>query len=1240
MNKSIIDVVDDTRPFSAERPQDAQRHFSPNSLHTLIFSNKFSVKRSNRSSSIARRNLASEGMRYRSLKGNQKRTITNLNSTQPSIAEFNSPQAFMPRRVMQKRRKKSENLRLILSPSVRAGSQNKRKSSIVSEETTREDNLMNEKLNPKIVERWISNTLEDAKYLDIPGIISNPTYKEALTRHSIDRVRYIHHKLLNSLSKHGLGKHSVERLYKGLFVYSIGFNELVKNITKKSSNHFLIQRSIWKVYSILLEFCCKSDYTTLIGQVTQEYLENEQKMKEEFEIKHMESQTFAREIKTRYEELIKSHTKLAQDLKSEKESFKDLEKDFEEKMKIHEEEVSIRLKFENKLNDLHSLHKLLQNLKSKRKSARLHQSKSCSCERADQSKGRFVAIKEKLNTALENKIKSLEVQIEEANIEQITENYTKKLEELDELTLIAKNANIAEREANMKLETAEAHSRKVMDQRRKLELDYMNVSKEMQELNANIETKLQSIKVLERENTNFKIKASQDEIIKKEQEERIDKLYQIIEDNKEKITTMTKSNELLHEELKLAKSQLENMKEEKTNLEEKLELLEKDRLEIKDHSEQLKIFELELYNKVVDKESQLSVANREIDKLTSLISSFEKSQQKLIRKLENSSKSLQSQVKQHSDQVASLNTIIEDQGIQIKLLHSKLDGKQEYMITLQAENSQSQVKISDLMHKIESLEMSSSSLKSTIKTQSTDLTELTSKMKRIKTKCQNQERTITHLTQYKEKVEEVTNAQIQALNDEITHLRNYGDKEKDRVYMTYEDIRSQAYEYKVMCTNQREEIRQISEQVILLTNDKILDTEKITNLKKEVGKLKLDLENIKSENLHLDIKVKDNSDMIEFLKKNLELKSMGLEEYYQKYVAVYMEHYHLKNKHTVLSNRFAQYELIIKTSKSMLEALRNRKNAKVQTDFVKNHDIAIMTNLVWKDISRSGIIPSVSSNRSELSLYPNYKAEENKQKMFKSAMSYNKDLDHEANKLIKFDDSDGQFQLPIVSQKTLGTGEIFGDSKVKFSMMESQLSSIKKVVSRYDSKNSSESADELGVDLFETINQIEQGYTKENSSHKNKKKKRSKSIDIKKTQNNRIGVRAEQILKTSPSLPDYQVQKRKPLMRKKMQKKSTQKPSEKNTVVTKPLGSTKKKLVLHPMGTKSLIRDGSSTQNPITSVPREPSKPMTTKHLKTIQNLPQGDNPLETVNPPKIIKKRTQKLNMKSMIRSAYSRKR
>jgi len=65
-------------------------------------------------------------------------------------------------------------------------------------------------------------------------------------------------------------------------------------------------------------------------------------------------------VKQKYNDLIISYTKIQEDYKNEKEKFKDLEKDFKNKMKTHEEEVTIRLKFENKLNDLYSLHSNLK----------------------------------------------------------------------------------------------------------------------------------------------------------------------------------------------------------------------------------------------------------------------------------------------------------------------------------------------------------------------------------------------------------------------------------------------------------------------------------------------------------------------------------------------------------------------------------------------------------------------------------------------------------------------------------------------------------------------------------------------------------------------------------------------------------------------------------------------------------------------------------------------------------------
>ena len=50
------------------------------------------------------------------------------------------------------------------------------------------------------------------------------------------------------LSK-GIGIDNLGRLYKSLFVYSMGFNNLLKEVCSKNMN---LKKTIWKVYAILL----------------------------------------------------------------------------------------------------------------------------------------------------------------------------------------------------------------------------------------------------------------------------------------------------------------------------------------------------------------------------------------------------------------------------------------------------------------------------------------------------------------------------------------------------------------------------------------------------------------------------------------------------------------------------------------------------------------------------------------------------------------------------------------------------------------------------------------------------------------------------------------------------------------------------------------------------------------------------------------------------------------------------
>jgi len=43
------------------------------------------------------------------------------------------------------------------------------------------------KLNPKVLETWLNNTIADATHLDIPGILLKPDNLKPIERYQVDR---------------------------------------------------------------------------------------------------------------------------------------------------------------------------------------------------------------------------------------------------------------------------------------------------------------------------------------------------------------------------------------------------------------------------------------------------------------------------------------------------------------------------------------------------------------------------------------------------------------------------------------------------------------------------------------------------------------------------------------------------------------------------------------------------------------------------------------------------------------------------------------------------------------------------------------------------------------------------------------------------------------------------------------------------------------------------------------------
>jgi len=131
-------------------------------------------------------------------------------------------------------------------------------------------------LNAQVIEIWMNETLADAEHLEIPGVITKPSHKEPIVRYNINR---------GFLVVSGVAPHEVDRIYRGLFVYSIGFYEMIHKCLAHATHKYTLLANVWKVYSILLEYCCKTNYRMMITELTNQFQktlerENEKKAEE------------------------------------------------------------------------------------------------------------------------------------------------------------------------------------------------------------------------------------------------------------------------------------------------------------------------------------------------------------------------------------------------------------------------------------------------------------------------------------------------------------------------------------------------------------------------------------------------------------------------------------------------------------------------------------------------------------------------------------------------------------------------------------------------------------------------------------------------------------------------------------------------------------------------------------------------------------------------------------------------
>lgn len=203
----------------------------------------------------------------------------------------------------------------------------------------------------RALETWINETLTDAYHLEIPGVLIKPEHKLPIHRYGIDR---------NNLVNSGISTEEVDRIYRSLFVYSVGFFEMLKKILSTTERNYQIITSIWKVYQVLLEYCCKTDYRILIAELSDKHVQELETIEAEFKQKIQTYIDTEKVLKQNMATMREYNDSLEKERATEKQLRLKLEEEYMQNTKNHEEEVKLRLKFEGKFNTMHDTHRELQ----------------------------------------------------------------------------------------------------------------------------------------------------------------------------------------------------------------------------------------------------------------------------------------------------------------------------------------------------------------------------------------------------------------------------------------------------------------------------------------------------------------------------------------------------------------------------------------------------------------------------------------------------------------------------------------------------------------------------------------------------------------------------------------------------------------------------------------------------------------------------------------------------------------
>jgi len=98
--------------------------------------------------------------------------------------------------------------------------------------------MTKESINPNLIEKWIEEFLIESEISNIPSSLMRLNSKIPLERYQISRDR------LKGLN---ISNENIDRLYNCLFVYSVGFYEVINEILAHVPDRNILISQVWVV---------------------------------------------------------------------------------------------------------------------------------------------------------------------------------------------------------------------------------------------------------------------------------------------------------------------------------------------------------------------------------------------------------------------------------------------------------------------------------------------------------------------------------------------------------------------------------------------------------------------------------------------------------------------------------------------------------------------------------------------------------------------------------------------------------------------------------------------------------------------------------------------------------------------------------------------------------------------------------------------------------------------------------